>query len=113
LLRGGGFTTGGLNFDARIRRQSIGANDVVHAHIGGLDSIAKALKAAAALIEDGRLSSFVEDRYAGWNTEEAKKLLTGETTLEAIASGFAEHPKEPTPRSGQQEYLENLLLRYQ
>jgi xylose isomerase len=113
LLRGGGFTTGGLNFDARIRRQSIGSNDVVHAHIGGLDSIAKALKAAAALIEDGRLSSFVEDRYAGWNTEEAKKLLTGETTLEAIASGFAEHPKEPTPRSGQQEYLENLLLRYQ
>ena len=113
LLRDGGFTTGGLNFDARIRRQSIEPDDVLHAHIGGLDGCAKAIKAAAAMIEDGALQRFVDDRYAGWSSDEARKMLAGEMSLEAIASRLAKQPIEPKPSSGRQEYLENLLARYQ
>ena len=113
LLKGGGFETGGLNFDARIRRQSINPDDALHGHIGGLDGCAKAMKAAAALLEDGELQRFVEARYAGWNSDDAKKMLAGETSLSAIAERLAERPNEPSPISGQQEYLENLLLRFQ
>lgn len=113
LLKGGGFTTGGLNFDARIRRQSIEPDDILHAHIGGLDGCAKAFKAAAALIEDGTLERFVEDRYAAWSSDDAQKMLAGEMSLEAIASRLANQPMEPKPKSGRQEYLENLLARFQ
>lgn len=112
LLKAGGFTTGGLNFDARIRRQSINPEDVVHAHIGGLDACAKAVKAAAALIEDGALDRFVEERYSGWNSEESREMLSGGMSLEAISARLAKEPSEPQPKSGRQEYLENLLLRY-
>ncbi|MCW5695602.1 MAG: xylose isomerase [Bauldia sp.] len=113
LLRGGGFTTGGLNFDARIRRQSIDPRDVLLGHIGGLDGCAKAAIAAAAMIEDGALQRFVDERYAGWDSAEARAMLSGKESLEAIAARLGRKPVEPQPRSGQQEYLENLLLRYQ
>lgn len=113
LLRGGGFTTGGLNFDARLRRQSIGPQDLLHAHIGGLDGCAKAVIAAAEMIEDGALGRVVEQRYAGWDSEEGRALLSPESSLEAIAARLGSRPVDPQPRSGQQEYLENLLLRYQ
>ncbi len=112
LMRAGGFATGGLNFDARIRRQSINPEDVLHAHIGGLDGCARAIKSAAALIEDGTMQAVVEERYSGWNSDEGRKLLSGEMSLEAIADKLAKDPIEPKPRSGQQEYLENLLHRY-
>ncbi|MFW5678976.1 MAG: xylose isomerase [Pseudomonadota bacterium] len=110
ILQGGGFTTGGLNFDAKLRRQSIEPDDLLHAHVGGMDACAQALKAAARLIETGELRSFVEARYAGWDTADAKRMLDGTDDLAAIAASAA--GLDPRPRSGRQEMLENLINRY-
>jgi xylose isomerase len=112
LLKGGGFTTGGLNFDARIRRQSLEPEDLLHGHIGGLDACAHALKTAAKLIEDGRIGRFVEERYQGWNSPEGRAMLSGKRTLEEIAARLDREAFEPKPKSGRQEYLENLLIRH-
>jgi len=112
ILKAGGFSTGGTNFDAKLRRQSIDAEDLVYAHVGGMDTCAKALKAAAAIIEDGSLDSFIEDRYAGWNTSEAQAMLKGERSLEDIAARVEKDNIDPKPRSGRQEYLENLINRF-
>lgn len=112
LLEGGGFSTGGLNFDAKLRRQSIDPVDLLYAHVGGLDTCAAALIAAAAIIEDGELRRFVEERYAGWRTGEGRAMLAGERTLEAIAARVEKDEIDPTPKSGRQEYLENLVNRY-
>ena len=68
ILRGGGFTTGGMNFDAKLRRQSSDRNDLFHAHIGGMDTMARALLAAQSIIDDGELDRRLADRYAGWDT---------------------------------------------
>ena len=77
ILRAGGFTTGGLNFDAKLRRQSIARDDLFHAHIGGMDTMARALLAAASIIESGELDGFRAERYAGWDTELGRGLLAG------------------------------------
>ena len=66
ILRGGGFTTGGFNFDAKLRRQSMARDDLFHAHIGGIDTLARALLVAAEMLEAGRLDALREARYAGW-----------------------------------------------
>jgi len=112
ILQGGGFVTGGTNFDAKLRRQSIEPDDLLIAHIGGMDCCARGLKAAAAMIEDGALSSFVADRYAGWQGEEAHKMLDGGYSLEDIAGYVEAANVNPKPRSGRQEYLENIVNRY-
>lgn len=112
ILQGGGFVTGGTNFDAKLRRQSIEPDDLLIAHIGGMDCCARGLKAAAAMIEDGALSSFVADRYAGWQGEEAQKMLDGGYSLEDIAGYVEATNVNPKPRSGRQEYLENIVNRY-
>jgi xylose isomerase len=112
LLENGGFTTGGLNFDARIRRQSLEPEDLLYAHVGGLDACAQALKAAVKIIEDGRIGRFVEERYSGWNSEEGRAMLSGKRTLEEIAARLDREAFEPKPKSGRQEYLENLLIRH-
>lgn len=109
ILRAGGFTSGGFNFDAKVRRQSIDAADLLHGHIGGVDTVARALLRAAAIIEDGRLDRFRAARYAGWEAELGRELagldLAGIADL-AVARGF-----DPQPRSGRQEWLENLVNR--
>src|SRR5690606_30881765 len=69
VLRGGGFTTGGLNFDAKLRRQSIDPVDLFHAHIGGIDAFAYGLKVAARIMADGKLESIRQARYAGWDSD--------------------------------------------
>lgn len=112
VLQGGGFVTGGTNFDAKLRRQSIEPDDLLIAHIGGMDCCARGLKAAAAMIEDGVLSSFVQDRYAGWSGEEAQKMLQGGYTLEDIAGYVEAAQVNPQAKSGRQEYLENVVNRY-
>jgi xylose isomerase len=112
LLQGGGFTTGGCNFDAKIRRQSLDADDLLHAHVGGMDLCARALLMAAAMIEEGTLPQAVAARYAGWDEAEAKAMLAGERSLDEIAARVAKTGLDPQPRSGQQEYLENLVGRY-
>ena len=112
ILKAGGFTTGGTNFDAKLRRQSIDAEDLLHGHIGGMDTCARGLKAAAAIIEDGSYDAFLDERYAGWNGAEAQAMLKGERTLEEIAARVEAEGINPQPKSGRQEYLENLINRF-
>jgi xylose isomerase len=112
ILKAGGLNNGGWNFDAKVRRQSIDPADLVHGHIGGLDVLAKSLKAAAALITDGTYDKNVDARYAGWNSAEGKAILGGERSLDDLAARVAKDNVNPQPRSGQQEYLENLINRF-
>ncbi|WP_186388024.1 MULTISPECIES: xylose isomerase [unclassified Stappia] len=111
ILKAGGFTTGGLNFDAKLRRQSLDAADLIHGHIGGMDTCARGLLAAAELMEKGDLSDAVAKRYAGWQAPEATAMLKGERTLEEIAARVEREGIDPRPVSGRQEYLENLVNR--
>ena len=111
ILKNGGLGNGGFNFDAKVRRQSLDPADLLHGHVGGLDTLARGLKGAAALIADGTYDKVVDARYAGWNTEAAKKMLTSES-LADIAARVERDNINPQPRSGQQEYLENLVNRF-
>jgi len=112
ILKGGGFTTGGLNFDAKLRRQSIDRVDLFKAHIGGMDTMARALLVAADLYEDGEIEQRVRDRYKGWQEPTARAILDGETSLADVANSVAKSGIEPQPRSGRQEELEYLIARY-
>ncbi|WEX10175.1 xylose isomerase [Chelativorans sp. AA-79] len=112
VLQAGGFATGGTNFDAKLRRQSLDPEDLIAAHIGGMDICARGLKAAAHMIEDKALSAPLEERYAGWKGAEAQAMLAGERTLEEIAERVARENLDPKPRSGRQEKLENIVNRY-
>lgn len=112
VLRAGGFTTGGTNFDAKLRRQSLDPQDLLIAHIGGIDCCARGLKAAARMIGDKALSGPLDQRYAGWTSAEAKKVLSGGVSLEDLAAKVVADGIEPEPRSGRQEYLENIVNRY-
>ena len=112
ILRGGGMGTGGSNFDAKIRRQSIDPNDLFYAHIGGLDVIARGLENAARMIEDKALSSVVDARYAGWTSGVGKDMLAGKMNLDSIAKHVHDNSITPAPKSGQQELLENIVNRY-
>ena len=107
ILKSGGFTTGGTNFDAKLRRQSLEAEDLILAHVGAMDVCAQGLKAASALLEDGRLEAMRADRYAGWNTERGKMLMNSD--LDAIAELVMGEDIRPEPVSGRQERLENLV----
>ncbi|OIQ33245.1 MAG: xylose isomerase [Alphaproteobacteria bacterium MedPE-SWcel] len=112
ILKHGGFTTGGTNFDAKLRRQSIDPEDLLIAHVGGMDICARGLKAAAAMIEDGTMDDFVTDRYAGWQRPDAQEMLSGKLTLEDMVTKVEAGGLNPKPRSGRQEYLENVLNRF-
>ena len=112
ILRAGGFTTGGFNFDAKVRRQSIDAVDLFHGHIGGVDTIANALLKAAAILEDGKLERFRKERYAGWNGDLGQAIHKEGTTLASIADLAVERNLSSQPRSGRQEWLENLVNRF-
>ena len=112
VLQGGGFTTGGTNFDAKLRRQSIEPDDLLIAHIGAMDCCARGLKAAAAMIEDGALPGFVAERYCGWQREEAQKMLDGAYSLDDIVDYVTANDINPKPKSGRQELLENIVNRY-
>jgi len=111
ILQAGGFTTGGTNFDAKLRRQSLDPVDLIAAHIGGMDICARGLKAAAAMIEDGGLETALGQRYAGWQTATAREMLsTG--TLGSIAERVLHDDINPAPQSGRQEILENYVNRF-
>ena len=110
ILKSGGFDTGGTNFDAKLRRQSLDPEDLIAAHIGGMDICARGLKAAAAMLEDGGLEDALAARYAGWETPEAKAML--ESDLGSIAARVLSTPIAPEPRSGRQEILENYVNRF-
>ncbi|PLW76084.1 xylose isomerase [Cohaesibacter celericrescens] len=110
ILKHGGFETGGLNFDAKIRRQSIDPQDLLIAHVASMDACARGLLAAEKMLDEKALEGPIVDRYAGWNTSEAKAILAGERSLEQVAG--AALSLDPQPRSGRQEYLEGVLNRY-
>ena len=108
VLKAGGIGSGGFNFDAKVRRQSIDPMDLLQAHVGGVDMLARGLLAADAVIRGGELDRFVAERYAGWDDPLGQELLAGKLSL-ADAGARAGDPK---PRSGRQEYLETVLNRY-
>jgi xylose isomerase len=112
ILKQGGLGNGGFNFDAKVRRQSLDPADLLYGHVGGLDTLARGLKAAAAMIEDGTFDRELEERYAGWQEREAKAMLSGKRSLEQIAARVEKQNINPEPRSGRQEYLENLVNRF-
>jgi xylose isomerase len=112
ILQAGGFGSGGTNFDAKLRRQSLDPADLLIAHIGGMDCCARGLKAAARMVEDKALSGPLEARYDGWNEKDPRKVLEGGYTLEDVAGYVVKHRIEPQPKSGRQEYLENVVNRY-
>jgi len=110
ILKGGGFTSGGTNFDAKLRRQSLDPEDLIGAHAGAMDVCARGLKAAARMLEDDALEAPRRARYAGWESPEAQAMLQGD--LESIAARVEAEGINPEPRSGRQEILENIVNRY-
>jgi xylose isomerase len=109
VLKYGGFTTGGLNFDAKVRRESFEPIDLFHAHIGGMDAFARGLKIAAAIRQDGRLADFIEQRYASWDAGIGARIEAGKMDLASLESHMLK-PGEAAPNvSGRQEFLENLI----
>ena len=112
IIRAGGFTTGGFNFDAKVRRQSVDAVDLFYGHIGGIDSVAKSLLKATAIIEDAQLDGFRRERYAGWQGELGRAIQAPDATLASIADLAVKRDLAPQPRSGRQEWCENLINRF-
>jgi xylose isomerase len=112
ILRAGGLGSGGFNFDAKLRRQSIDPEDLFHAHIGGFDAYALAFKIARKILADGKFESFVQQRYASFDTGFGRDIETRRTNFRQLEKLVLTKLGEPTPRSGRQEYLENLLSRY-
>ena len=111
ILQSGGLTTGGFNFDARLRRQSVAPDDLLHAHIGGMDAVARGLLRAARMIERGDVARFVAARYADWNGPLGRGILGGQSSLADLERHVLASGIEPQPRSGRQEMLENLVNR--
>lgn len=110
ILKMGGFTTGGTNFDAKLRRQSLDPQDLILAHAGAMDVCARALKSAHALLDNGRLEMARDDRYSGWDKPENAAMLTSD--LASIEQRVRDNNINPEPRSGRQERLENLWNRF-
>jgi len=112
IVQAGGLTTGGFNFDAKVRRQSNDPIDLFHAHVGGMDNLARALLIADKMLADGKLQGFVDERYAGWNTGLGKDITGGKLSLAQLSDHVLANKLDPKPRSGRQEMLENLVNRY-
>ena len=112
ILQGGGFTTGGVNFDAKVRRQSIDPEDLFYGHIGGMDVTARALLIAEKMILDGKLAQVTEERYAGWSQSFGQDVLGGKLGLDALATHVLDQNTDTRPVSGRQERVENLLNTY-
>jgi xylose isomerase len=109
ILQHGGFTTGGFNFDTKLRRQSIDLDDMFHAHINGVDTLARSLLIAAKMIEENKLTNFVQQRYADWRSGFGADVLGGKLSFEAIAQHAAQTNLQPQPVSGRQELLERVV----
>ena len=112
ILRAGGLRSGGLNFDAKLRRPSIDREDLFHAHIGGMDAYALAFKIARRIIADGEFESFVADRYASFDAGYGRAIATRRTNFQELSKLVLGKLGEPKLRSGKQEYLEGRLNRY-
>jgi xylose isomerase len=109
ILKYGGFTTGGVNFDAKVRRESFEPIDLFYAHIGGMDAFARGLKIAAAIRQDGRLDQFIKQRYSSWDTGIGAKIEKGEVGFPELEAYMLKKGEADPNTSGRQEYLENLI----
>lgn len=109
IVAGGGFATGGFNFDTKLRRQSIDRSDLFHGHIGGIDTLARALLVAAELLETETLSGPKTQRYDGWSGPLGAGIMDGSETLATLASKVESGEVDPSPVSGRQELLENRV----
>jgi xylose isomerase len=112
ILLAGGLGSGGLNFDAKVRRQSLDAGDLFHGHVGAMDVCARALLIAEKMILDGRLQKALEQRYAGWNSQGGKDILAGRVSLGELADQTLAANADASPVSGRQEVLENMVNRF-
>jgi len=111
VIRYGGLGTGGMNFDSKVRRQSIDPTDQLEGHIGGIDTLARAFLSAAALFESGDLDRARDERYAGWKGALGQRILAG-ASLADLAETTQREGLDPKPRSGRQERLENVVNRF-
>ena len=109
ILKYGGLTTGGVNFDSKVRRESIDPEDLFHAHIGGMDAFARGLKIAAAIRADGRLADFVKQRYASWDTGLGASIEKGKESFASLEKVMLDKGEAAANTSGRQEFLENLI----
>jgi xylose isomerase len=112
VLRGGGLGSGGLKFDAKLRRQSIDPDDLIVAHAEAMDLCARALLVAEQMIEGGELEKQLQSRYAGWDGKLGRDILVGKKSLAQLAAQVDKTGLDPQPRSGRQERLEALVNRY-
>ena len=109
VLKYGGFKTGGVNFDAKVRRESFEPVDLFHAHIGGMDAFARGLKIAAAIRKDGRLGKFVKERYSSWDGGIGAKIEAGKVGFKELSAYMLKKGEVASNVSGRQEFLENLI----
>ena len=109
ILKYGGLKTGGVNFDAKVRRESFEPEDLFHAHIGGMDAFARGLKIAAAIRRDGRLAEFVRERYRSWDGGLGKRIEDGKESFETLEAYMLKKGEAAANTSGRQEFLENLI----
>ena len=112
LIEDGGFTTGGFNFDAKLRRQSVDPADLYLAHIGGIDTLARALLAAADIAQEGQLARLRQERYQGWGSDLGKRIAAGQFTLASLADHAVAQGLDPVTRSGRQELAESIIARH-
>ena len=112
ILKHGGFTTGGVNFDAKVRRESFEPMDLFYAHIGGMDAFARGLKIAAAMRADGRLEQMMQDRYASWNTGLGSEIESGNHDFESLEQCMLQKGEPNANQSGRQEFFENVVNQY-
>jgi len=112
ILAAGGFTTGGINFDTKLRRPSVARDDLFHAHVGAIDTLARALLAAANLLGSGDLLDRRQARYAAWSGPLGAGILSGDASLADLHGRVLAEDPDPVPASGRQELLENLVNRH-
>ena len=109
ILGMGGLTTGGVNFDAKVRRESFEPIDLFYAHIGGMDAFARGVKVAHAIIADGRLAAFVKERYKSWDSELGRRIESGHASFHDLDAYIMPKGEAARNASGRQEMLENLI----
>jgi xylose isomerase len=109
IMKMGGLSTGGVNFDAKVRRESFEPVDLFHAHIGGMDAFARGLKIAAAIRKDGRLAEFVRERYSSWDTGLGVRIEKGKADFKELEAYMLKKGDATANASGRQEFLENLI----
>ncbi|MFM7115062.1 MAG: xylose isomerase [Planctomycetota bacterium] len=112
LLKYGGLAPGGVNFDAKVRRESIEPSDLFHAHIGGMDTFARGLKIAAAIRADGRLKSMLDERYSSWNGGLGQEIERGKHDFVSLEKLMLEKGDASANKSGRQELLENIVNQF-